>query len=67
MRFAGQSIIEFHIGTLDNPNELIPDRHWFDSERLSWFEVADDLPRFYKIDVEAEPTHHGPKGDLETG
>jgi len=38
-------VIEFHISTLDDPDSFKPDRHWFYSERIAWFDVADDLPR----------------------
>lgn len=34
------------IGTLDNPNVYPPDRHASCSERIEWFDVADDLPRY---------------------
>jgi len=57
----GFHITEFLIGTIDKPEAFIPDRHWFDGERLSWFDVADSLPRYTKMDYQAEPTHHGPK------
>ncbi len=38
-------MINFHISTLDNPDDYVPDRHWFHGHRITWFEVADDLPR----------------------
>ena len=38
------------------------DRHWYDNQRLPWFEVADNLPRYQIFDYGGkEPTHHGPK------
>ena len=61
MRYSGKEIIEFHIGTLDHPEEFIPDRHWFEGERLAWFDVADNLPRYQEFDIEVEPTHWGPR------
>ena len=61
-RYAGKSITEFHISTLDNPENYVPDRHWFEGERLPWFDVADKLPRYSKLDGgDKEPTHHGPR------
>ena len=32
-------------GALDEVRALRPQRHAFEAERLSWFDVADDLPR----------------------
>lgn len=61
MRYSGKPIIEFHIGTFDAPETFMPDRHWFEGERLAWFDIADKLPRFQKLDVDVEPTHHGPR------
>ena len=34
------------IGTLDDPDRYPLDRHASCSERISWFDVADDLPRY---------------------
>ena len=61
LRFPGRHITEFFISTLDTPEKFVPDRHWFAGEQLSWFEVADDLPRYQEIDIGVEPTHTGPK------
>ncbi len=41
----GGPIFEFHISTLDRPDEFAPDRHAFVRHRISWFDVADQLPR----------------------
>jgi len=60
-RYSGMHTTEFHISTLDNPEKFVPDRHMHDGERLPWFEVADNLPRYYKLDDGIEPTHYGPK------
>jgi adenylate cyclase len=58
----GKIITEFHISTLDNPEKFVPDRHWYDCERIPWFDVADNLPRYHIFDYgDKEPTHHGPK------
>ena len=54
----GTYTIEFHISTLDNPDDYVPDRHWFHEERISWFDVTDKHPRYR--DLEGEPYLHGP-------
>ena len=62
----GNIITEFHISTLDNPEKFVPDRHWYDSERIPWFDVADKLPRYHIFDHGGkESTHHGPKTGLD--
>jgi len=43
---AGSELIEIHISTLDNPDEFPPNEHTHYGERISWFEVADKLPRY---------------------
>ena len=42
----GGSIFEVHISTLDDPDAFVPDRHAFCRERISWFDVADEHPRY---------------------
>lgn len=37
--------IHFYAASLEAPANFTPDFHVFYSERLPWFEVADDLPR----------------------
>jgi hypothetical protein len=39
-------IVAVHISTFDDPNALPPSAHTFYPERLSWFDAADDLPRY---------------------
>lgn len=59
--FFGKIITEFHISTLDNAEDFVPDRHWYDCERLPWFDVADNLPRYHIFDdADKEPIRHGP-------
>lgn len=53
-------IIEFHISTLDIPDDFVPDRHWFHDERIAWFDVADDLPRNHRLGIEEPPYKKGP-------
>ena len=42
-------IIELHISTFDKPELMVPTSHAFEPERLPWFEIADDLPRYEGI------------------
>lgn len=42
---SGVKVIEFHIGTLDEPERFNPQEHTRYDERITWLEVADDLPR----------------------
>ena len=59
---SGHPIIELHMGTLDDPETFAPAAHWLHPERLPWFEVADDLPRFRgKAMPDEEPYAHGPQ------
>ena len=53
-------IVELHISTFDNPNELIPTGHAFYNERLEWFDAADNLPRYEGFVGYSEPLQHGP-------
>jgi hypothetical protein len=40
----GRLAFSIHISTLDNPDDYVPDRHWYHELGIAWFEVADDLP-----------------------
>ena len=51
-RERGKSITEFHISTLDDPTRHVPKMHWYDGERLSWFDTNDELPRYAELDGE---------------
>jgi len=39
-------IVELHLSTFDEPESLVPTAHAFYPERLPWFDIADDLPRY---------------------
>jgi len=39
-------ICAIHISTFDNPDVSAPTAHSFYPERISWFDVADNLPRY---------------------
>ena len=56
-------IVEFHISTLDDPDAFIPTNHLFYPERIAWFDVADDLPRYHGFDFDSEVTRRGPARD----
>lgn len=38
--------IQVHIGTLDDPNSITPLAHVHFAEKVEWFDVNDQLPRF---------------------
>jgi len=38
--------IQVHIGTLDEPNAIMPHAHVHFAEKIEWFDVSDQLPRF---------------------
>lgn len=63
----GHSLIEFHIGTLDEPNALPPSIHVFHGERLAWFDTADRLPRYEAGRHGTEPYRHASANDLGAG
>ncbi len=59
--WGGQTIVEFHIGTLDDPQAFTPDRHAFYGERISWFDVADRLSSHHASSVGTDPVGYGPQ------
>jgi hypothetical protein len=52
-------IVEIHISTFDEPEALVPTSHAFFPERIPWFEIADDLPRYAGFAEEGEPLQGG--------
>ena len=52
-------ICEIHVSTFDDPELLVPTSHVYEAERISWFEIADDLPRYAGGD-ESTLSHYGP-------
>ncbi len=56
----GQSLVEFHIGTFDDPGALPPTLAVFHGERLAWFDTADHLPRYREGRHGTEPYRHAP-------
>ena len=53
-------IIELHISTFDHPEVMVPTSHAFVPERISWFDVADQLPRFEGFSDLSPLLHNGP-------
>ena len=58
-------IIEIHMGSFDDTTVLKPSSHAFEPERIAWFDVADDLPRYEGFSELSPLLHHGPLS--ETG
>ena len=56
-------IIEIHISTFDNPDVLVPAAHSFEPERIPWFDIADNLPRYEGFSGESTLLRHGPVSD----
>jgi hypothetical protein len=59
----GAYIFEFHISTFDNPDALVPTGHSFDVERIAWFDIADNLPRYEGFAGDSALLRHGPVSD----
>jgi hypothetical protein len=53
-------ILEIHISTFDDPELLVPTSHAFYPERISWFDIADDLPRYEGFAGDSPVLRHGP-------
>ena len=62
--WGGLRVIELHISTLDDPDAFVPDRHVFHGERISWFDAADQLPRYQGSSTDMEPDSFGPDVDV---
>ena len=61
------SICAIHISAFDDPDALVPSAHSFYPERLSWFDFADDLPRYEGFVVESVLLCHGPVKEKPKG
>jgi hypothetical protein len=53
-------VCALHVSTCDNPDALPPIGHTCYSERISWFDVADNLPRYEGMSTNSAILHHGP-------
>ena len=56
-------ILELHLSTLDNPEALVPTGHAFYSERISWFDTADTLPRYEGFVGDSTLLRHGSESE----
>lgn len=54
------AIFEIHISAFDDPNLFPPTSHTNEGERIAWFDIADELPRFTEWDEGNGPDHIGP-------
>jgi len=61
------TLCAIHISTFDEPNALTPTAHSFYPERISWFDIADDLPRHEGFVAGSEPLHYGPAKEKSSG
>jgi hypothetical protein len=53
-------IFEFHISTFDHPELMVPTAHTFARERIAWFDIADELPRYEGFSEDSSILHYGP-------
>ena len=59
--WLGDAVIGFYVSTLDEPDLFPPKNHVFHGDKISWFDVADKLPRFLGMPGEGkEPDSFGP-------
>lgn len=52
-------LIDIAIGSLDDPSRVPPQLHYWESKRLSWMHLADQLPRYAEFppaDSMSEPS-----------
>jgi hypothetical protein len=54
-------IVDLFAGTLVDHASVAPSCHVYAAERLPWFEVLDDLPRYAQTRGGATPMRHGPR------
>ena len=47
--------IHLYLAALDDPEAFQPTLHVFVAEKLSWFDVKDQLPRYEGSSIDAEP------------
>ena len=51
-RYAGE--VHITVGSLDHPEDMPPQSHVFTEEQISWFHIADDLPRYAKTGADED-------------
>ena len=54
------ALCAIHISSFDDPEALVPTAHSFYSERISWFDIADALPRHEGFVAGSDPLRYGP-------
>ena len=54
------AVCAIHISSFDDPAAFPPTAHSFYPERIAWFEVADDLPRYAAFVAGGTLLCHGP-------
>ena len=59
------SVCALHISAFDDPETLRPTHHSYFAERISWMDLADDLPRYKRLVVDGELMHRGPATDAD--
>lgn len=59
-KFKGIDIIEFYVSTTDDPDSHVADRHWHYGEKIAWFDVVGDIPRYAGSETAGEPIRRGP-------
>lgn len=59
----GEMVIGFYVSTMDHPENFPPEKHVFDADRINWFHVADDLPRYLKVPGKGGPDSTGPDAE----
>ena len=59
-------VCALHISSFDDPEALRPDSHSFYPERYSWFDIADELPRYEAFVGGGVLICHGPAGSDST-
>lgn len=57
---AEGALCALHISSFDDPDAMTPTGHSFYSERISWFDVDDKLPRHEGFVANSAPSHFGP-------
>ncbi len=53
-------IVEIYISIFDNPDVLVPSAHAFYPERITWLDIADNLPRYDGFSGDSPLLRHGP-------
>ena len=53
-------ICAIHVSAFDRPEKMVPAAHSFYTNRIEWFDSADNLPRFGGFVMDGELMAHGP-------